>query len=322
MVPDKWLKQSEMLVNRVKKNQRHLRKWLKRENVSCYRLYEKDIPEVPLVIDWYQGRLHVAEFVRFDESEHGEEKSMWLEVIAEGLCEGLELDRGDVFIKQRQRQKGKQQYERVSEEEHRFIAKEGGLQFWVNLSDYLDTGLFLDHRAARGMVREEAAGKHFLNLFAYTGSFSVYAEDGGASHSTTVDMSKTYVNWTEDNFRLNDMDLEKHKLVQADVFAFLQDDSAHSEPYDLVVLDPPTFSNSKRMQDVLDVQRDHPWLIQQVLQRMNTGGVLYFSNNFRKFKLDIGNIEGIEGEELSHKTVPRDFRNRQIHRCWRFVKTG
>lgn len=316
---NRWEEQAKMLVNRVRKNKRHLRKWAKREGIHCYRLYDSDIPEIPMAIDWYEGRLHVSEYKK--NLKHPEEiHEYFLHIVLDALIEELDADESDVFLKRRQRQRGVQQYERFSSEGFETVVEERGLNFKVNLSDYLDTGLFLDHRPTRQRVREEAEGKRCLNLFAYTGAFSVYAAAGGAEHVTTVDLSNTYLDWAKENFELNNLPLDSHRFLASDTFEFLRDPQRREEPrYDLVIVDPPTFSNSKKFAGVFDIQRDHVSLLQKVLRCTKYGGVVYFSTNYRKFKLDTEALECEHIEEITHQSVPKDFRNKKIHRCWRLV---
>lgn len=318
--PARIEQRTEMLVNRVRKTARHLRKWARREDVTCYRLYDRDIPEVPLAIDWYDGRLHVAEYKRL---VHGEEvvgSEGWVEDLAAALARALEVAPESVFVKARQRQRGLAQYERIEARGERFEVSEGGHRFLVNLADYLDTGLFLDHRPTRARVGAEAAGKRFLNLFCYTGSFTVYAAAGGATSSLSVDLSNTYLDWAADNLALNHCDLTAHHLLRADVIAFLDAPPRDIGRFDLAVLDPPTFSNSKGMRGVLDVERDHARLIEGTLALLHPGGVLYFSTNKKKFELDAAALAGADIEDLSAATIPPDFRNQRVHRCYRLVK--
>lgn len=306
-----------MLANRVRKMERHTGKWARRNGVSCYRIYDADIPEFPLAIDRYEGFLHVAEYQRRHPLSE-EEYQAWRSGCREALCETLDIPAAHVFFKFRAPQKGNQQYEKFGQDKFETVVHEGGLQFWVNLSDYLDTGLFLDHRITRGWVREQAAGKRVLNLFAYTGAFTVYAAAGGASATTTIDLSNTYLDWAARNLELNGLAGRQHRFLREDVKAWLRQPVA--EKFDLVVLDPPTFSNSKRMDDILDVQRDYPELIQGVLKRMNPGGILYFSTNLRSFKFDAGLIRGASVRDLSRQSIPPDFRNERIHYCFELKK--
>ncbi|MCB9539488.1 MAG: class I SAM-dependent methyltransferase [Myxococcales bacterium] len=306
-----------MFANRLRKNARHRRKWARRAGVSCYRLYDRDIPEVPLAVDWYDGRLHVAEFVRPDDRD-ADEHEAWLDVVVARGAEALQVAPEAVYLKRRQRQKGASQYERQDGSGERFEVTEGGLRFWVNLRDYLDTGLFLDHRQTRAMVRAEAEDRRVLNLFAYSGTFSVYAADGGARATTTVDLSNTYCAWARDNLALNGHDGPQHRVEQADVLTWLDDTFERGDRFDLVVLDPPTFSNSKRMRDTWDVQRDHPELLASTLRLLSHGGVLYFSTNARRFRLEPP--AGAAVTDLTAETVPPDFTKRP-HRCWRMVRS-
>lgn len=312
----------EEFENRLQKVDRHISKWARRQGVTCYRIYDNDLTNFPLVIDRYEQAIHVAEYQRdhsLDEFQHQE----WLESCLEIIAKILEVPRFLVFFKERKRQKGQQQYEKVDTEKQQRLVQENGLNFLVNLSDYLDTGLFLDHRNTRQMVREQAEGKHFLNLFAYTGSFTVYAAAGGALTTTTVDLSNTYLDWAEANLRVNnfaDQIDKKHYFIKADVKQYL--DTLRSGQFDLVVMDPPTFSNSKMMREELDTQRDHVALLNQVIYATRPGGTIYFSTNYRSFKLDEANIKGVEIEEISQRTIPQDFRNKKIHRCFRMQRAG
>ena len=301
--------------NRLRKNARHWAKWAKRLSISCYRIYDRDIPEFPLAVDFYENRVHLQEFEtgwKLEEAEY----NAWVETVRIATAEVLELPLAAISFKRRARQRGLSQYEKTDTLGDDFVVTEHGHQFIVNLDQYLDTGLFLDHRNTRRMVQERAAGARFLNLFAYTGSFTVYAAGGGAVNSTTVDMSNTYQDWSRRNFELNGMDLKRHKLVRADVFAFLEQAVAEKQQYDLIVMDPPSFSNSKKMAGVLDVQRDHPHLINQCLQLLAQDGVLFFSNNLRSFELEPDNFASCKIREISRQSVPEDYRNKKIHQCW------
>ncbi len=235
-------------------------------------------------------------------------------------AEALGIPPGDVALKARHGQSPEAQYLKVDARAQDLVVGEGGHRFIVNLTDYLDTGLFLDHRQTRALVQRRAAGARFLNLFCYTGSFTVYAAAGGAAASTSVDLSNTYLEWARRNFTLNGLDPIRHRLVQADVRRFLEDAARAGERYDLIVLDPPSFSNSRRMDGVLDVQRDHVDLIRACASLLSDRGELLFSTNLRSFRLDAGSLSGLRIEDLTGRTVPPDFRNRKIHRCFRIEK--
>ncbi len=309
----------EMLGNRVRKMQPHIGKWARRQGISCYRLYDADIPEFPLAVDVYEDHLHVAEYRRrgsTDEAVHRQ----WRAACRQTLSEVLGIPMNRIFYKERRPQKGKQQYERQEERRYEITAYEDGLAFIINLSDYLDTGLFLDHRPLRRQVREQAMGKKVLNLFAYTGSFTVFAAAGGAVETLTIDLSQTYLDWAQRNLEQNQLAGPQHTFLQTDVTAWLREEPV-ATLFDLIILDPPTFSNSKRMRFDFDIQIEHPYLINRCLQRLTPDGRLYFSTNFRKFRLEPERIwQGAQIADISKATVPKDFRNQKIHYCWEITK--
>lgn len=314
----KALSQAELFRNCLSRRARHLRKWPAKQGISCYRLYDRDIPEVPLVVDRYENWLHIAEHDRPHERTPAEHED-WLDLMAKTAGEVMETPTANIFIKKRGRQRGMQQYERVATEKHYVKVQEGGLRFFINLTDYVDTGLFLDHRITRSIIKKDAKGKRFLNLFGYTGSFSVYAAAGGAVATTTVDLSNTYLDWAADNMALNGFEGKLHKYIREDVKEFF---AAHpkGEHYDLAVVDVPTFSNSKRTEEVWDVQQDHAALLIRLSELMSPGSVVYFSTNYRRFKFNEDEISELYTlREISKQTVPVDFRNRRIHRCWRLI---
>ncbi len=310
--------QAEIFRARLTKRVRHLRRWPTKMGITCYRLYEQDVPEVPLVVDRYEDYLHVAEFARPTDHTPAEHAD-WLDLMRQTAADVLETPLDHVFLKKRERQRGPAQYERLGSEQHLLVAHEGGLQFEVNLSDYLDTGLFLDHRVTRGMVRDLAAGKRFLNLFAYTGSFSVYAAAGSAASTVTVDLSNTYLDWAQRNMARNGFQGPDHEFVRDDAMHFLQGRGRHAA-FDLAVVDAPTFSNSKALEDYWDIQRNHVELLNRLVELMTPGATIFFSTNFRRFKLAEAEIRGVTIREISRQTVPADFRNRRIHRCWRITR--
>jgi len=310
-----------MLANRLRKRARHLRKWARREGVTCYRVYDRDIPEIPLAVDHYLagGDVHlvVASFER--EDEHADE---WFDAMAAAVADVFEVPPARVHGRRRQRQRGTSQYAPRSRAAHRFEVTESGHRFWVDFDRYLDTGLFLDHRQTRQRVEREARDARFLNLFCYTGSFTVYAAAGGARESRSVDLSNTYLDWTGENLGLNGIDASRHRLVRADATVWLREaaSAGDMEPFDLAVLDPPTFSNSKAMGASFDVQRDHGWLIADTLALLRPGGALYFSTNRRKFRLDGDGFEASSVEDITASTVPEDFAQRRPHRAYRIVR--
>ncbi len=314
---EKAFEQAELFRRRLEKRSRHLRRWPSKQGITCYRVYERDIPEIPLVVDRYEDHLHITEYERPHDRDLGEHAD-WLDLMARTAGETLGVDRRSVFLKRRRRQRGTIQHEHLADHRHEITVNEGNLQFIVNLSDYVDTGLFLDHRITRAMVRDVAEGSNFLNLFGYTGAFTVYAASGGAARTTTLDWSGTYLDWAERNMSINGFTGRQHRFVRCDALTYVRQ-LPKIATFNLAVVDPPTFSNSKRTDEVWDIQRDHAELLNELLQRMNRGGVIYFSSNFRRFKLGEAAIKSAKIREISKQTVPPDFRNRRIHRCWRIV---
>ncbi|WP_312931495.1 bifunctional 23S rRNA (guanine(2069)-N(7))-methyltransferase RlmK/23S rRNA (guanine(2445)-N(2))-methyltransferase RlmL [Pseudomonas sp.] len=306
---------AQMFANRLLKNLKQLGKWARRESVSCYRLYDADMPEYALAVDLYEDWVHVQEYAAPRSIDPEKAQGRLLDALA-AIPQALGIDPQRVVLKRRERQSGTRQYERQATEGRFQEVHEGGVKLLVNLTDYLDTGLFLDHRPMRLRMQREAAGKRFLNLFCYTATASVHAAKGGARSTTSVDLSKTYLDWARRNLALNGFS-ERNRLEQGDVMAWLQ---ACSESYDLIFIDPPTFSNSKRMEGVFDVQRDHVELLDLAMARLAPGGVLYFSNNFRKFELDEHLGERYAVEDITAQSLDPDFaRNTRIHRAWRIT---
>lgn len=302
-----------MFENRLRKVYKHIGKLARKQEIACYRIYDHDLPEFPFAIDVYKDIVHAAEYKR----KHGmedEEHEAWLQACKETIAKVLKMPVDSIFMKVRQRKAGRQgQYEKFGEEKVERIVPEGGLNFIINLTDYLDTGLFLDHRITRNMVREESKGKRVLNLFCYTGSFSVYAAHGGAASVTSVDLSKTYINWAKRNMQYNKLyNEDKHEFVNADVMEVIKELPA--DTFDIIVCDPPTFSNSKRMDETFDVQRDHVSLIKQLLKSCRDGGKIYFSNNYRNFVLDKDSIPTPYIKDITATTTPFDFQGK-LHRC-------
>ncbi len=333
-----------MLGERLDNRMRHVAKWARKQGISCFRLYEKDIPEFPMIVDWY-GDLGWGEsagvatnagdavawfFHRTKDDTLERERDYRIDAEAEILA-GLNITRERLHVKYRGRQRsdegGRDQYERFDSRGAVKIVGEHGLKFEVNLSDYLDVGLFLDHRPTRLAVQQRARGKRVLNLFAYTGAFSVHARAGGAVKTTTVDMSRTYLEWYARNLALNGHALDAddagdHTAVHADCLQWLEAGPTSGERYDIVICDPPTFSNSKRMKaDSFAIDRDYPELLRWIARFVAPKGEVFFSTNSRSFDFDPAVVpSGFGVQEISHRSVPEDFRNRRIHRCFRLAE--
>ena len=338
-------RQSIDFANRLSKRYKHLRKWAKRTDIHAFRLYDKDIPEIPLAVDVYQEfqaeqgedntgfYAHIALYERPYEKDQKQEEQ-WIDTMAEAVRTVLDIPKKNIFIKQRKKQRGEtSQYEKFAASKHCITVEEQGLKFIVNLSDYLDTGLFFDHRPLRLAVKNECRGKHVLNLFCYTGAFSVYAAKGGAASVDSVDLSHTYLEWAKKNFSINNIDIsqiadcggktvDKYRFIQEDAVKFIKS-AANADTskalrcrWDIIILDPPTFSNSKRLKDVFDINRDWPELVNAALKTLNPGGVIYFSTNSAKLKMNEALVSGIV-TDITDSTIPEDFRNKRIHRCWK-----
>ncbi|WP_292756405.1 bifunctional 23S rRNA (guanine(2069)-N(7))-methyltransferase RlmK/23S rRNA (guanine(2445)-N(2))-methyltransferase RlmL [Methylophaga sp. UBA2689] len=314
--------QAEMFANRLKKNVRHLAKWARKNQLDCYRVYDADLPDYAVAIDVYGDYVHVQEYAPpadIDPLKASERLDEVMQIIPAVL--GVKEDK--VALKLRQKQRGSNQYESQAALRQRFEVRENDLRFWINLTDYLDTGLFLDHRITRQMLAENSRNKAFLNLFAYTGSATVYAAAGGAKSTTTVDMSNTYLGWARDNMQLNNFVGEQHQFIRADVLAWLNEPATQNLRFDLIFVDPPTFSNSNKMEGVFDIQRDYSDMLHKVAGLLNPGGEIFFSTNRRDFKLDVSTLQGLEIKDISKATLPADFeRNSKIHYCWRIQKSA
>jgi 23S rRNA (cytosine1962-C5)-methyltransferase len=307
--------------NRLFKNARHWRQWARRRGIACYRVYDRDIPEFAFALDIYGERAHLQEYdrTRGGAAEQAAAHERRLRQIHMAAAEALSLDPRQVLLKRRARRRAGEQHEKTGLPGREFAVEEGGHRFLVNLEAYLDTGLFLDHRNTRALVAAEAPGKRFLNLFCYTASFTVYAAAAGAASSVSVDLSNTYLDWARRNFALNGVDTRRHVLERSDVRRWLAQDASAGNRFDLIVLDPPAFSISKATSGTLDIQRDYSSLLSGCARLLSDGGVLYFSTNLRTFKFDSAAAQPLSGEEISARTVPEDFRNRRVHRCWRFT---
>jgi 23S rRNA (guanine2445-N2)-methyltransferase / 23S rRNA (guanine2069-N7)-methyltransferase len=302
----------EQFANRIKKNIKTASKWAKRENIHCYRIYDADLPEYAVAVDRYEDWLHVQEYVPPKSIDPAVAERRLLDVLS-ALPEVTGVPAEKIVLKRRERQSGKRQYEKQSDEKRTMVVREGQVNILVNLKDYLDTGLFLDHRPTRLEIAKLAANKRFLNLFCYTATASVHAAAAGAT-CTSVDMSRTYINWGRDNFSLNNIDPDAHPFVQADCLQWLKDDQGE---YDIIFMDPPSFSNSKRMEGVLDIQRDHVDLIRMAMERLAPGGTLIFSCNLRKFEMEYDALSDLDVKDVSAKSIPTDYARRpNIHVCF------
>lgn len=300
--------------NRLKKNTQKREKWAEKHNITCYRLYDADLPEYNVAIDRYLDFVVVQEYAAPKTIDPQKVRQRLFDII-QATLKTLDLPSNKLVLKQRARQKGKQQYEKLAQKRQFMLIDEYHAQFWVNLTDYLDTGLFLDHRITRKMIGEMSKDKDFLNLFAYTGTASVYAGLGGARSTTTVDMSNTYLDWAKKNMQQNNLQGRDHRFVQEDCFAYLRQ---NHDQFDLIFVDPPTFSNSKRMDDTFDIQRDHIELLTLVKNHLRENGTIIFSNNKHGFKLDYDalNALGLTADDISAKTKSPDFERRALHHCW------
>lgn len=300
------------LKNRIRKNYRHLRKWGNRTKTNCFRIYDKDIKEYPLAIDFYDGRFCVHYFA--SNRDEAEPRQDLYEEVMEAIESLFHASSDSVYWRTRKKREKREQYEKTNETKHFFSVLEYGLKFSVNLTDYLDTGLFLDHRETRRLIASMAAGKRLLNLFAYTCSFSIHAAAAGALFTKSVDLSNTYTEWGKENFLLNSLPLANNLIIREDCLQFLEKERGI---YDLIVIDPPTISRSKKMDQMFDIQKDYPFLISRALKLLSREGLLFFSTNSRDFDFDESLFEGCSIIDISKKTIPIDFHNQKIHRCWK-----
>jgi 23S rRNA (guanine2445-N2)-methyltransferase / 23S rRNA (guanine2069-N7)-methyltransferase len=313
--------QVKMFSNRLQKNLKKLAKWVKQNNIHCYRIYDADLPEYAVAIDVYQGQktwVNIQEYESPKSIDPQKANQRLTDLLSE-VPQILEVPAEQVFLKIRRKQKNTDQYEKFGSSGHFHIVEEFGCKFWVNFEDYLDTGLFLDHRPIRQLIQSMSKGKRFLNLFAYTGSATVHAALGGAISSLTIDMSNTYLDWAKRNFDLNGMTGE-HRLLRANCKQWLAEQAVkqNKSKFDLIFLDPPTFSNSKKMQEAFDIQNDHIALLQNAISLLAPEGVLYFSTNFRRFKLDKQALADLKIDDITAESIPMDFaRDAKIHYCWK-----
>lgn len=360
--------QAELFKNRLSKNFKNLKKWARKNRISCYRLYDKDIPEIPLALDIYtflpddietkeesclfinKKNQAIAEnssdalYFKKQEAEKSflvlylyerpyekdeKEEEIWLDFMALAACEVIGIKKESLIIKRRRKQsdgKKREQYEKNSSSKNIFrLTQEQGQLFLINLEDYLDTGLFFDHRPLRKAIRDFSKAKSVLNLFCYTGSFSVYAAEGGAKKVTSVDMSKTYLDWAKENMKKNAFtDENKYLYIRQDVTSFLDQmtkkalNQKEAEFFDIIILDPPTFSNSKKTENTLDINRDWSQLVKKCISLLTPKGILYFSTNSKKLSFDESLLPlEIKITDITGNTIPEDYRNKKIHRCWK-----
>lgn len=305
--------QAEIFANRVKKNWKHLHKAMAKDGVEAFRLFDRDVPELRLVLDWYAGHAVLAEYVR-DQTDFPE----FLPTMADAVATALGIPRDHVHVKQRRTGARGHRYARLATTDVRIPVREGPLTFLCNLDDFIDTGLYADHRLTRKRVMGESTDKRFLNLFAYTGSFSVAAALGGATETTSVDVSQAYLDWAADNLRQNGHDGPAHTFAAIDVPSWLDWAARQGKQFELCMVDPPSFSANRASGRDFDIQRDHPELLRAVLQVMAPGGVVYFSTNHQRFEPNLDDLPAAV-TDITASTIPPDFRNSGIHRCWRLV---
>lgn len=306
---------ADMFENRLKKNAKHIAKWARNNTITCYRVYDADIPQYSFAVDIYENWVHVQEYEP-PKTIDAVKALRRLDDAISVISDVLDVDTNNIVLKTRKRQSGSDQYVRQDDKNRFITVNEFGLKFRVNLYDYLDTGLFLDHRKVRQLIHKYSNGKSFLNLFAYTGAATVYAAAGGARSTTTVDMSNTYIEWAQENLRLNKIKGNKHQFIRADCMQWLWDAKREGRSYKLIFLDPPTFSNSKKMTQTLDINRDHVDLINLAMKLLEEGGLLIFSCNAKNFQLDEGKLNDYTIENLTKLTTSEDFKRKPLHRCW------
>jgi 23S rRNA (cytosine1962-C5)-methyltransferase len=305
---------SSALKNCIRNNYKHVRKWAKRTMTNCFRIYDWQIPSYALSIDYYAGKFLIHYFSKTQEDL--EPKEFVRKEAIDALKSLFFASEDDIYWRTRIKRKKLQQYEKQDNEKQFFNVLEYGVTFKVNLIDYLDTGLFLDHRETRKIVRDHAKGKKVLNLFAYTSSFGVQAAVGGAKSTKNVDLSNTYCRWSIENFKANHLSLKNNEVIRADCLKFLHNESMTTNQYDIIVIDPPTISRSKKMEKIFDVQVSYVELIKGSLKLLKKGGMIFFSTNSRKFHFDKQLFEGLKIQDLSKKTIPIDFHDPKIHLCW------
>ncbi len=303
------------LINRIVKNYRHLKKAGRKASTDCFRVYDRDIPEFRLAADYYAGRFLFQYYSLNDEDDMPEQGI--LSAVGEGIPAVFGIPKENIFWKTRKKRAMLEQYEKFSDSGDYFECTENGIKFLINLKDYLDTGLFLDHRPAREYAASVAAGKEVLNLYSYTAPFSLYCAKAGASGTVSVDMSNTYSGWAKENFRLNGFDGRKNETVREDCAKYLELAAKERRKFDLIIIDPPTISRSKKMDEMFDVNHDHPWLITKAFGLLrNSGGTILFSTNSRKFRMDENICLRYAVEDISPKMLPEGFRDKKIHKVF------
>lgn len=314
MTPEKMAYHAEILGNRVKNRYRHFSRKYRKQSIDCFRLYDWDIPEVRAVVDWYAGHLVIGEYIR---TQTGPD---WLPKMAEAVAARLDVPMDKVHIKHRRTNiKDKPRYTRLASKGKRFVVRERDLKFWVNLDDFLDTGLFSDHRDTRVLVRGLAKGQDFLNLYGYTGAFTCAAAAGGAKSTVTVDRNGTYLKWAKENLELNKLDGKKHQQAQSDTLKFLKQMDRQGRKFTLAVVDPPSFFQDRNRGIEFDITRDHPELLDHVLRVMAPGAVIFFSTNHQRFEPCFDGLAIKDLKELTPKTIPEDYHNKKVHRCWKMT---
>jgi|LakMenEpi03Aug12_release.lakeMendotaPanAssembly.Ray.scaffolds.fasta_scaffold19610_9 23S rRNA (cytosine1962-C5)-methyltransferase len=303
--------------NCLRNNFRHLRKWAKRTLTDCFRLYDREIKEYPLAIDLYAGRFCIHYFSPGrDQLEPPDNLIVEIDLLLKKL---FGVESSSIFWRTRSKSKLSRQYEKIRNSKNFFPAQEFGVKFLINLEDYLDTGLFLDHRETRKLFSTGVTGQKILNLFAYTCAFSVHAAKAGAAFTKSVDLSNTYTSWGRENFILNGLSLKNNPIIRSDCLQFLDEEFFISEKYDRIIIDPPTISRSKKMSYLFDIQIDYVPLIEKSLKLLTKGGMIFFSTNSRKFHFDNAHFPACTITEISHKTLPLDFKDPKIHRCWKIT---
>jgi 23S rRNA (cytosine1962-C5)-methyltransferase len=310
-------RQLEMIANRVRKRFKQLKKGFKRQNIDVFRLYDWDIPEIRMVIDWYAGHLVIAEYQR----EQTQSVEDWLPRMAKAAADAIGVAEDKTHLKTRTtgHDESGARYERMAKKSERLVVCERDLKFYVDLDDYIDTGLFSDHRDTRALIKSESSGQRFLNLYCYTGAFTCAAVSGGASASTSVDLSNNYLGWAEENLALNELENGPHLFIKSDCTEFIESMRRQKKTWDVCVLDPPSFSTTHGDQNRFEIQDDHPQLIKSVMNLIEPGGKIYFSTNHQRFEPQLRGLGAKEVKEITEATMPSDYRNRQIHRCWQIT---